>query len=327
MSMTSQRSVEEIRRDSEHTRAVLIETVDQLRTKASDMRERLSPERLIERARENPLQAVAIGAGIAYPLLAVARSIPAPVLMIGAGLFLMGSKSGQSLTQGVADQAARAADRLSEGAEAVRRSAHDARDFAAGQISRAGEVFSSGADATTQKASETADAVKAQAGALATQSAEAAETARESATNAAANVRSGLAAAARTGGEAAERAASMAADTMQRHPLVVGGIGLAVGALIASCLPRSDVEEGLMGGASAAVQDRAKDVAARGVETAKEVAAAAYSGAAKRAQDEGLTPEGVHEAAQDLGEKMRKVADSATNAAFGTAGERAPGDR
>src|SRR5581483_1082197 len=155
---------------------------------ASDIRERLSAERLIEKARENPLQAVAIGAGIAYPLLAVARSIPAPVLMIGAGLFLMGSRTGQSLTQGLADQGAAAADRLSEGADALRRSAHDARDFAAGQASRAGEALASGADALRQKASETADAVKDQAAALATQSSRAADAARERAAGAASNV-------------------------------------------------------------------------------------------------------------------------------------------
>jgi hypothetical protein len=37
-------------------------------------------------ARRNPMQAVAVGASVAYPLLRLARAIPLPVLMVGAGV-------------------------------------------------------------------------------------------------------------------------------------------------------------------------------------------------------------------------------------------------
>jgi hypothetical protein len=40
-----------------------------------------------------------VGAGIAYPLLRLARTIPMPVLLVGAGLFFAGSKTGQSAVQ------------------------------------------------------------------------------------------------------------------------------------------------------------------------------------------------------------------------------------
>src|SRR6202045_3010165 len=144
MPQTDSRSVQEIKRETEQTRANLTDTVEQLKSSVaetvSDIRHRISPdaikaevsdyirrrgEQLINdgpsAARRNPMQAVAVGASIAYPLLKVARAIPFPVLMVGAGLFFAGSKTGQAVTQKASDMAAD----LSE--EMVRRS-HDLRD-------------------------------------------------------------------------------------------------------------------------------------------------------------------------------------------------------
>ena len=79
-------------------------------------------ERLVEdmtaAARRNPMQAVAVGAGVAYPLLRLARAIPMPVLMVGAGLFFAGSKTGQSAVQ-------KASDMASDLSDEVRRRGHD----------------------------------------------------------------------------------------------------------------------------------------------------------------------------------------------------------
>ena len=77
---------------------------------ASEIRQRISPENIkaevsdyvrsrgermltdiTEAARRNPMQAVAVGASVAYPLLRLAKSIPLPILMVGAGLFFAGS--------------------------------------------------------------------------------------------------------------------------------------------------------------------------------------------------------------------------------------------
>src|SRR6185437_7773788 len=71
-------------------------------------------ERLVEdvtaAARRNPMQAVAVGAGIAYPLLRLARAIPMPVLLVGAGLFFAGAKTGQSAIQKASDVASDLSD-------------------------------------------------------------------------------------------------------------------------------------------------------------------------------------------------------------------------
>jgi hypothetical protein len=59
------------------------------------------------------MQAVAVGASLAYPLLRLARSIPVPILMVGAGLFFAGSKTGQSITQKASDMASDLSEDLS----------------------------------------------------------------------------------------------------------------------------------------------------------------------------------------------------------------------
>jgi hypothetical protein len=117
MAQADLRSLDQIKRETEQTRAGLTETVDRLRTSvaetASDIRPRIKPqaikaevsdyiksrgEQLLSdvtaAARRNPIQAVAVGASVAYPLLRLARTIPLPVLMVGAGLFFAGSKTG-----------------------------------------------------------------------------------------------------------------------------------------------------------------------------------------------------------------------------------------
>ena len=105
------RSVEDIRRESENARAQFSATVDQLRSRISetteDIRYRVSPEgiksevsdfvaatsrgwiaSLKQQAMDNPMQAIAAGAAIAVPALRLARRIPLPLLMIGAGFAL-----------------------------------------------------------------------------------------------------------------------------------------------------------------------------------------------------------------------------------------------
>lgn len=105
------RSVEELRRQSERSRAELSTTLDLLSTRitdtAEDLRHKVSPQHvkaevsdfignttrgwldgLKRQAMNNPMQAVAAGSAIAVPLLRLARGFPLPLLIIGAGLAL-----------------------------------------------------------------------------------------------------------------------------------------------------------------------------------------------------------------------------------------------
>ena len=103
-------SLSELERQAERTRADLIHTVDELHDRVSpqaikqEMRAyaREASQDLIHnlerRARENPLQTVAVAAGLAYPAWRFIANIPAPILLIGAGLAL--SQVGARLGQG-----------------------------------------------------------------------------------------------------------------------------------------------------------------------------------------------------------------------------------
>ncbi|QLH70409.1 hypothetical protein [Rhodopseudomonas palustris] len=181
------RSLEEIRRDTERARAGLTETVGQLRATvtdtANDVREKYSPaaikaevnnyiksrgedlaDGVRDSIRNNPVQAVAVGATLAYPLWKIVRAIPTPVLMIGAGLYLAGTRSGTELTQRASDAARDLAGDLERRARDFSADAADsaiaAREYASGAIDAAGEVVASRADQFRQAATATAADLK-----------------------------------------------------------------------------------------------------------------------------------------------------------------------
>ena len=103
MQQSQDYSVEELRRRSDEVRTELANTVGELREKVSDTaseiktlvspshikeeiktyirEERESLRQSLERKiRENPLQAAALGAAVAYPAWGLLRAIPAPSL-------------------------------------------------------------------------------------------------------------------------------------------------------------------------------------------------------------------------------------------------------
>ena len=186
MPPTDTRSLQQIKRDTEQTRAGLSDTVEQLKTSvaetASDIRQRISPEAIkaevsgyiksrgeqllndvTAAARRNPMQAVAVGASMAYPLLRLARAIPVPVLMVGAGLFFAGSKSGQAATQTasdvVGDVSGQVVRQAREFGDQVQETAAAASTYAADQVDRVTAAMSGGADQVRRAGDATGAAV------------------------------------------------------------------------------------------------------------------------------------------------------------------------
>src|SRR3984893_838599 len=92
------KSLSDMERETEHTRADLIHTVDELHSRVSPraIKEEVKAyardtgneliHSLERKARENPLQAVAVAAGLAYPAWRLLANIPAPILLVGAVL-------------------------------------------------------------------------------------------------------------------------------------------------------------------------------------------------------------------------------------------------
>jgi hypothetical protein len=119
-----------------------------------------------------------------------------------------------------------------------------------------------------------------------------------------------------TASDLSGRTAKSFIETIEQNPLLVAGVGLLVGGLIASALPRSGIEDGLIGGASNSVKKRAQAAASQGIDAAKDVAGDVYDRAARQAEAEGLTPDTLGDAAQEIGQRVRRVAESAVTTAF-----------
>jgi hypothetical protein len=111
----------------------------------------------------------------------------------------------------------------------------------------------------------------------------------------------------------ADQARQTMSSTYDQNPLLIAGIGLAVGALIASALPATQVENRVFGETSDKLRQRATDAAAQGIDTVKEIA----DGVVDAAAQEGLSGEGLAAAAGDLTQKVRAVAERGVNTALG----------
>jgi hypothetical protein len=372
------RSLQQIKRETEQTRAGLTNTVEQLKTTvaetASDIRHRISPdaikaevsdyirsrgEQLISdvtsAARRNPMQAVAVGASIAYPLLRIARAIPLPVLMVGAGLFFAGSKTGQAATQKASDMAADLSDEVVRRAhdlgDQVQDTASSAKNYASDQYDRISSAVAGGSGqvkgaAEAARATKAADSEKIRDSAVSAGSAlsdrantikddglrivgSAASTAQDIASGAMATARNLASSVAETGADvartigakasdASERAGKSIFQTIEQNPLLVAGVGLLVGGLIANALPRSDFEDDLVGDTSSAAKRQMQASASKAFDTAKTAAGEIFDETSRQAEAEGLTTESMGKAAEDITKRVRRVAEAAVTTAFRT---------
>jgi hypothetical protein len=395
MTQTDRRSLDQIKRETEQTRAGLTQTVEELRTSvtetAQDIRERISPaaikaevsgyirtrgEQLVEdmtaSARRNPLQALAIGVSIGYPLLRIVRAIPLPIIMVGAGVYLAGSKTAKAATQKASDAAYEMSDELMRRSKDWREDLGDraaaAKSYASEKIDRLNEAVSGGADRLGRAAGTVGDTMSRTTSAAGNtiasgssqlqdtaaslrssvteraadvkdqglrMAASAADAAREAAANAAAAGKKIASDARDTSLEAMRRARDTASDlggragttvmqTIEQNPLLVAGAGLVIGAVIASALPRSDLEADVLGRAGKAIKRGAQAAAAQGVEAAKDAVTGVYQETLRQAQAEGLDPDGLSKAANDIGQRVRRVAEAAVTTAFDPEHEQRP---
>jgi ElaB/YqjD/DUF883 family membrane-anchored ribosome-binding protein len=376
MEQSDTRSLQQLKRETEQTRTNLMDTVEQLRAtvseSASDIRERIRPdaiksevsqylrtraEQLLEDAKRNPMQAVAVGASVGYPLLKLARAIPLPVWMMGAGIFLAKSSTGQSLTKKATDAASDLSNSMVQRTREISDRAADAasaaKSLAADKVGRLTEAVTSITQSTSDEAGASLAAGSEQLQQKATSFGAAAsdasstigEQVRQAGSTGASNVRDMASDAASAGRKAmeasrnmglqaarsvqetasnlgeraanlSERAGKTFSETIEQNPLLVAGVGLFIGGLIASAIPRSDVEGSLIGGARNSLKRQADRAAAGGIRAAKEAVGHGYDEAARQAQAEGLTPDGLSEAAGKVGERLRHVAEAAVTTAF-----------
>jgi hypothetical protein len=381
------RSLHQIKRETEATRAGLTNTVDQLRSTVTDtateIRDRLRPEAIKaevsdyfksrgeqllsdvkEAARRNPMQAVAVGASMAYPLLRMARAIPVPILMIGAGLFFAGSKTGRDLTQQASDVAKdlteSARQQTQELTDQVVQASADARDYASTAVDKVKGAVADGTGAVADGAEKFRRGGVQVTGISrpgATSNLQPARDAAEAAVNSVtrgmsdlqnrvtafasdtstsvqdklSGMSSALGQTASEGKQAGQEflndardrvsdagqwASQTVRETIEQNPLLVAGVGLLLGGLIASALPKSQAEDALLGDASSAVKKRAQEAAAGGFESAKGAADEIVGTVAQQAQSEGLTSDALARGAEDVSQRIQRVAERAVSTTF-----------
>ena len=310
------RSVEELRQESEQSRAQLAATVDRLRTRiadtAEDLRYKVSPQgiksevsefvsrktqgwldTLKQQAAENPMQAVAAGTAIAVPALRLARSFPLPLLMIGAGLAL----TSKTVRARAADTAAPAIEEANEmagdAAERVQSFSEDAADALSVTGRRAAELAGEAQARATGVAGDLKD--------------RAAETTDK--------VSAGMEGVRSTARDRATAAPETVRQVFSDNVALIGGLGIAMGAIIAASLPDTKVEAAAIGKASDRVKHAAGKAAQSGFETAKDAMLSAADAAAKSVSDEDLSKQ-ASRATKNLSDRLGEAGDDIVTAAF-----------
>jgi gas vesicle protein len=332
------RSVEEIRRDSEQSRAQLAATVDRLRDQitdtAEDIRYKVSPEGikaevsgfishktqgwldgLKQQAMDNPMQAIAAGTAIAVPALRLARGFPLPLLMIGAGLALSSKTVRDRAAEAAAPGVEKAREVMGETTaraqslgDGVRRAISDAERQAAGMASEAQDTTSGIADAAGEVASDLKDRAAQTVDAVTGKVRAGIDAASEKAKGTIERARS-------TANDAATAAPAAASKLIRDNAALIGGLGVAIGAILAASLPSTRAEAGVMGKASDRVKRAASTATQSGFEAAKDTVLSAADAVAKSVADADL---GKHASriTEDVTERLKEVADDVVTTAF-----------
>jgi ElaB/YqjD/DUF883 family membrane-anchored ribosome-binding protein len=344
MAHNHSQSVAELRRESERTRAELSQTVETLKTKvidtAEDIRHTVSPENikaevsgyvaeksrhwldnLKQQAMDNPMQTLAAGTAVALPVFKMIRSVPVPLLMIGAGLALASPKARGAIADKVS-----ASLKTPDGGNVI----DEARDMARGTWRSAKMQAEARIDATgaalIDKAAETRDAATQVTDDVRKRVAEFGDAARETLSSARENLSSTMTSAAEAARDTLETSRAKAAETFQTtrasaenmvrdNAALVGALGLAIGALIAASLPSTRAERDTLGPTSDALRKSAADAASENFEAVKKAAMTTTEQAAEKISEAGLGSK-IGRTTEDAAEKLKTVADDAITTAF-----------
>jgi uncharacterized protein YjbJ (UPF0337 family) len=241
----------------------------------------------------------------------LARGVPLPLLMIGAGLALT-SKTVRTRVQDAVeplkDKAGHVLDRSRTAAQglqdAVQQTASSVRGGAAGLA----DVAANAASGLTDKATQTFDTLTGKAS-------EGADVASHAAKDAFERLRSGAKETADAAKGTAQQAPAKAREVIGDNAALIGGLGIAIGAIIAAALPSTDAENRVMGQTSGNVRKAANDATASGFEAVKDAALSAADAATSSIADADL---GKHASrmTEGVAERLKEAADGIVAAAF-----------
>jgi len=328
------RSVRELRLESERTRAALAATVDQLRERisdtAEDLRQKVSPQHiksevadyigqttqgwlgaLQQRAMDNPLQAVAAGTAVAVPLLRLARGTPLPLLMIAAGLALTSKTMRDRAVEAAAPAMDKAGEALNQTVERAQAMAGNIMDTVSSAQGQASEMANDAQNRVTKLADDLSNRMAATGGAVTDNLKSGVDAAKDTVDRARSATNDMFEAARNSAAAAPEKARRIIGE----NAILIGGLGAAIGAIIAAALPKTEAEATVMGEASDSAKQAAKEATESGFEAVKNTTMSVADAAMKSIAESDL---GAHATRMtgNLAESLKEAAQDVVSAAF-----------
>ncbi|MGK9234415.1 hypothetical protein KXS07_22915 [Inquilinus limosus] len=256
---------EQLERESEQCRAALRDCI-------SELRQRMTPGHVLDEVLGYTRDSS--GAAFVENLKHRAVDNPLPLALVGTGLawLMMG---GGGYGRGHSDAPGVPAGPRPEIGE------------------HAGADGSGGIGDMASRVGETAGDLGRQAGAAASAVGDSVSSAYESVAGRASRAGSALGDSAAAVGDRAASAARGFGQLWREQPLVVAGLGIAIGAALGTLLPATDFENRTLGSSRDKLKDEAEDFALRQLDKADRVAEHAVKEARDAAEREGLTGEAV----------------------------------
>ncbi len=283
---------EQLEREAEATRARIAASLDELRG-------RMTPGQIVDQVMDYARDS---GGGEFFRNLG--RQVvdnPIPVTLVGTGLawLMMANRNGAAAatTDGAGAMGERLRDRASTARDEASAAIADFNGQAAGTAQEWGAQARQTAGRLNESVGETAGDLQERASAAASAMRDTAGDLQERAGAAASAIRDTAASAyqsaadrSRQGADAMSRGARAMSDNLaasgrnlvgflQEQPLVLAGIGLALGAMLGTSLPGTNLENQIMGDASEATKGEAKGFAEAELEKGKAAAGQAWSAA------------------------------------------------
>jgi len=278
----SEQSTSELERDAERVRAQIADTAEHLKDK-------MSPGQLMDEV-VNYFKDGGDSSQFLGNLKDQVRDNPLALALVGSGLAWLMMDASPAGTTGLASRNPLAGD----GSNMRPLAGSNTYGGPPGNSSSASDGSGLG-----QSAAALGDRVADMAGS-------AAETATRTLHDLRDTAKDSLGQASQAGSAAADRAKSTFLDALDREPLVLGALGVAVGAAIGAMLPPTKIEQDYLGDASSKIREGAEELVAGGIDKVKDVASDVYSAARDEADNQGLMPHG-----KPIAEKLAEVARAA----------------
>ena len=256
-----------------------------------------------------------IGAGIGWLMMggnSAQRSAGAPAVRpppmprdtsygYNAGTAGRSSAGGSSLADRVGDAGSSLSDAVSDtghkAAGAVSNVASKLADVASSTYDKAADATSSTYEGARRTAHDVRDSVSGTVGALSSQASDLSQDAWHEAQRAGSQIQNQL------------------TRLFEEQPLVIGGIGVALGALLGAALPRTQVEDQLMGEASDSLKATVTDATKEQLAQAKETASRTYQDVAGKVGDaldqSGLSKDTIVDTVTHAADQVRETIASA----------------